>query len=584
MPFLDHLEELRWRVLYSLLAIVVATLAGWFIVERVDVLGMLIRPIAPLLPDGKLRFTSPTEPFFITLKFAFVLGVLLASPVIGYQIWAFLAPALYERERRMVMPALSVGVLLFLAGASAAYFWVLPRALQVLLGFQRGVLEPIITAGNYFGFAAQIIIAFGLMTELPLVVVILAALGLVTPQFLVRNRRYAIVVAAVAAALLSPPDAVSMVVMMVPLWLLYELSIVCAWIVVKRGARKARVSTGLVLLLLVGSGGAGSLAAQGVAPPRDTAARGPPGAGSPQGQRIDTATARKLGLPTGPTRTFPAPDAVMDSLLRLKGFRVTQYAADTLIVTGDSQTIFLRGQAILDRAGTKLEADSVRYRESTCKLAATGDPKLFEQGTVMVGESMGYDTCLRRGTVRQAFTDFQEGGVTWYMRGDLAVDSGSTRLYGASTDITSDDHPVPDYHFSTGELKWMNKSVMVGRPAVLYVHDVPILWLPFIFQDVRSGRHSGMLTPRFGVNDLVRPTSGYERHFANLGYFLAINDYLDLMAAADWYAGRNVTLHAQTRYRWLDRFIDGSFDYTRVDEFDSQLTSSQIGWNARPEL
>ncbi len=393
MPFLDHLEELRWRVLYSLLAIVVATLVGWFIVERVDVLGMLIRPIAPLLPDGKLRFTSPTEPFFITLKFAFVLGVLLASPIIGYQIWAFLAPALYERERRMVMPALSVGVLLFLAGASAAYFWVLPRALQVLLSFQRGVLEPIITAGNYFGFAAQIIIAFGLMTELPLVVVILAALGLVTPQFLVRNRRYAIVVAAVAAALLSPPDAVSMVVMMVPLWLLYELSIGCAWIVVKRGARKARVSTGLVLLLLVGSGGAGSLAAQGVAPPRDTAARGPPGAGSPQGQRIDTATARKLGLPTGPTRTFPAPDAVMDSLLRLKGFRVTQYAADTLIVTGDSQTIFLRGQAILDRAGTKLEADSVRYRESTCKLAATGDPKLFEQGTVMVGESMGYDTC-----------------------------------------------------------------------------------------------------------------------------------------------------------------------------------------------
>jgi len=117
MPFLDHLEELRWRVLYSLLAIVVATLAGWFIVERVDVIGLLIRPIAPLLPGGKLMFTSPTEPFFITLKFAFALGLLLASPVVVYQIWAFLAPALYERERRMVMPALSVGVLLFLAGA-----------------------------------------------------------------------------------------------------------------------------------------------------------------------------------------------------------------------------------------------------------------------------------------------------------------------------------------------------------------------------------------------------------------------------------------------------------------------------------
>ena len=240
MPFLDHLEELRWRVLYSLLAIVVATLIGWLIVERVDVIGLLIRPIAPLLPGGKLSFTSPTEPFFITLKLAFAVGLLLASPVVVYQIWAFLAPALYERERRMVIPALSVGVLLFLGGASAAYFWVLPRALEVLFSFQRSVLEPIITANNYFGFAAQIILAFGLMTELPLVIVILAALGLVTPQFLVRNRRYAIVLSAVAAALLSPPDAVSMIVMMVPLWLLYELSILLSGVMERRRVRLRR--------------------------------------------------------------------------------------------------------------------------------------------------------------------------------------------------------------------------------------------------------------------------------------------------------------------------------------------------------
>jgi len=191
---------------------------------------------------------------------------------------------------------------------------------------------------------------------------------------------------------------------------------------------------------------------------------------------------------------------------------------------------------------------------------------------------MGYDTCLRRGTVRQAFTDFKQGGATWYMRGDLAVDSGSTRLYGASTDITSDDHPVPDYHFATGELKWLNKSVMVARPAVLYIHDVPILWLPFIFQDVRVGRRSGMLSPQFGVNDLVRPTRTYERHFANIGYFIAINDYLDLLASADWYGGRNLTVHGQTRYRWLDRFIDGSLTYSRVDELDSPANSSQVGW------
>src|SRR2546422_641175 len=105
MPFLDHLEELRWRILYSLLAIVVGTLVGWFVVQRVDVIGLLKAPIAPLVPGGRLMFTSPTEPFFITLKFAFALGLLVASPVVIYQAWAFLAPALYDRERRLIVHA-----------------------------------------------------------------------------------------------------------------------------------------------------------------------------------------------------------------------------------------------------------------------------------------------------------------------------------------------------------------------------------------------------------------------------------------------------------------------------------------------
>src|SRR5258708_7591366 len=176
MPFLDHLEELRWRILYSLLAIVVGTLVGWVVVEHVDIIGLLMRPVAPLLHDQKLVFTRPTEPFLITLKFGFALGCLLASPVVVYHIWAFLTPALYAKERRVIMPAFSVGIVLFLAGASVAYLWVLPRALKVLFGFQSAVLTPFITADAYFGFAAQICIAFGLITELPLLVIILAAL------------------------------------------------------------------------------------------------------------------------------------------------------------------------------------------------------------------------------------------------------------------------------------------------------------------------------------------------------------------------------------------------------------------------
>src|SRR5256886_16504141 len=119
------------------------------IVEYVDVIGLLMRPIIPLLPDGKLRFTSPTEPFLITLKFAFVLGLLIASPVVIYQTWAFLAPALYDREKRLIVPALSVGVLLFLTVAAVAHQWVLPHLLRMLLSFQQQVLAPIITADRY---------------------------------------------------------------------------------------------------------------------------------------------------------------------------------------------------------------------------------------------------------------------------------------------------------------------------------------------------------------------------------------------------------------------------------------------------
>src|SRR2546426_1057640 len=482
MPFLDHLEELRWRILKSLVAVLLASMVGWVVVEYVDVIGLLMRPIIPLLPDGKLRFTSPTEPFLITLKFAFVLGLLIASPVVIYQTWAFLAPALYDREKRLIVPALSVGVLLFLTGAAIAYQWVLPHLLRMLLSFQQQVLAPIITADRYFAFAAQFMIAIGLAMELPLVVVILTALGLVTPQFLGRSRRYAVAVAAVAAAFLAPPDALSMLVGILLLLLLYEVSIWCSRVVTRRRARReqresgtegegeggATTAAGLVLFALIAGAGAGPLGAQGrlpaPSPQRGDTTPRRTGGDTLASRSLDTATARRLGLPTGPTRSFPAGDAVIDSLLRLKGYRVTQYVADTLVVQGgDSQTIHLQGEAYVEREGTKLQADAIKYRQASCRLDAAGDPQLFDQGTVHVGEGMRYDTCIKRGTVRKALTDFQQGGATWYVRGDLAVDSGSTRLYGANSEITSDDHPVPHYLFPTRQGQWPNNDLMLDQ-------------------------------------------------------------------------------------------------------------------------
>src|SRR5258708_5029976 len=310
--------------------------------------------------------------------------------------------------------------------------------------------------------------AFGLITELPLGVIRSASLGLVTPQFLARRRRYALVLSAVVAALLAPPDAVSMLAMLLPLTLLYEVSIWCAWVVTRRRARREAAAAG---------------------------AAGPPGPPGPAG-----GAALLPGLPVSlPRRSFPPADSVLDSLLRLSGFQITRYVADTLVVRGDSQAMSLWGGAFILRDSTRLEADSIHYLENSCRLDARGAPKLFDQSTVLVGEGMRYDTCIPRGTVTEALTDFQQGGATWYMRGTLAVDSGSTRVYGANTEITSSDWPVPEYHFAAKRVKWLNKNVMVARPAVLYVRDVPIVWMPFLPMDIRSGRRSGFLAPGFEI-------------------------------------------------------------------------------------
>ena len=586
MPFLDHLEELRWRILWSLLALVVGTIAGWLLLDRIDLIEILKRPIAPYLPGGRLVFTSPAEPFMLTLKVAFALGCVLASPVVIYQIWAFLSPALYEREKKLIIPALGVGVVLFLGGAIACYEWLLPAALKVLLNFQRTDLTAMITIDRYFGMAIPFVIGCGLVAELPLVVTILASLGVVTPQFLGRQRRFAVVIAALLAALLTPPDAVSMLLMLGPLLLLYEVSIWCAWVASRRRAR--RIAAATAVLLLLGMGGMGSLHAQNPPPPpkpppaqRDTSRVGrAPGDTMPgEGQNVDTATARRPGLPTAPTRTFPAADRIIDSLLQLEGFRVTRYVAETLLVQGDSQTIFLRREAFVERDSTQLEADSIRYQESSCRLDATGDPHLFDQGTVLVGEGMRYDTCERRGTVRDALTDFQQGGAKWFVRGDIAADSGNRRVYVGAANFTSDPQPVPDYHFAAGQVKWINKSTMVARPAVLYVRDVPIFWLPFIFQDIRGGRRSGILFPRFGLNDIVRPTRTYSRHITDFGYYFAINNYMDALVSADWFAGRSASIHAQAQYRWIDRFMSGRISYSRTNQFDPAATNNRIAWS-----
>ena len=239
MPFLDHLEELRWRIIWSLVGLVVGIGAALGILLDVDVIGWLERPILPLLDGRRLVFTHPGDPFQIVLQASLGLGVFLALPVIWYQLWAFVAPGFTRRERRVAAGVGAGAVLLFGCGVSLGWFGVLPLALPWLMSFGAPALEPMITAGEYFSFAFSLVLAFGIAFELPVALLGLATLGIVTPQFLCRYRRHALVAAVIIGAFLTPGDLVwTTIAMAVPLYVLYELSIMLSYPVYRRRARR----------------------------------------------------------------------------------------------------------------------------------------------------------------------------------------------------------------------------------------------------------------------------------------------------------------------------------------------------------
>lgn len=235
MPFLEHLEELRWRIFKAAIALVASIGLGWYLVRRFRVTTLLVEPIRPYATDGKLHAFAPTTGFFLELKLALVVGLVLAFPVILYQLWAFLAPALEKRERRVIVPSLYMGTVLFSAGAALAYWIALPVSLRFLFGFQEDFLSLTIGANEYLSFVVRLLVGFGLVFELPVVVLILSALGLVTPRFLRSKRKHAVVLITVVASFLSPGDVIMVtLLMMVPLLVLYEFSILLS-VLVTRG-------------------------------------------------------------------------------------------------------------------------------------------------------------------------------------------------------------------------------------------------------------------------------------------------------------------------------------------------------------
>ena len=243
MPFLDHLEELRWHILWSVLSVVVGAVIGFGLVYYLDVLELLIAPVRRAAgdPDLKLQYLSPADSFFVTLKLAIYAGFIMAFPIVAYHVWSFLSPALDRREKRLIVPSLYLGMLLFIGGMALAYYAALPVTLQFFQKFQTASLAANYEINATLGFIVKLLLAFGIVFELPIVIMVLSMMGLVTPSFLRQKRRHAIVLITVVASFITPGDVVVLtVMMMVPLVFLYELGIFLSALIYRGKAQREK--------------------------------------------------------------------------------------------------------------------------------------------------------------------------------------------------------------------------------------------------------------------------------------------------------------------------------------------------------
>lgn len=249
MSFFSHLEELRKRIVVSLVAIGIGFILTFSYSETI--LRFLKRPLTTDLIFSRtypflravprpgtpidLIFLAPAEAFWMHMKIALLTGLMLVLPVLLHQIWKFIAPGLLPREKRYALPFVILATMFFVFGLLFCFFFVLPFALKFLLTYKTENLKPMISVGNYVDFTSKFLLAFGLVFELPLAIAIAARMGLVTPQWLSKNRKYAILINFVIAAILTPtPDIFNQTLMALPMCLLYEVGILAARFLVKK--------------------------------------------------------------------------------------------------------------------------------------------------------------------------------------------------------------------------------------------------------------------------------------------------------------------------------------------------------------
>jgi hypothetical protein len=275
---------------------------------------------------------------------------------------------------------------------------------------------------------------------------------------------------------------------------------------------------------------------------------------------------------------WPDPDSTVQALLQRSGYTVTRYQGDTAYFNAQQKSLDLLAskdhRAIVTRDSQTVISDKrIYYTEAKRNVVVLGhyilrDPTSGQAD--ITGDTQGeYNLADRSATVRNARFAVSEGDM-WYLSSKQAtvvvdsLDAASTRLYARGGTMTSCPDSIPDYHFEFGEAKRVG-NILAARPAILYIKDVPVMWLPFLFSDQRQGRHSGILPPRFGIGDIVRNSPSYRRNIENFGYYFVPNEYMDVSAWLDWRSRAGgeandpgwLRYNAEWNYKWIDRFLGG---------------------------
>lgn len=236
MSLTEHLIDLRRCLVRSAYGIFVGLCFCWGFSDKI--FNFVRKPIEPFLPQGGLVFTSPIDKFVAHIKLALVCGMIVSAPYWLYQFWKFISPGLYKNEKKMAAGFVIFGTFQFLLGVAFTYYIIFPMAFKFLMTFGGDVDKPMITIDHYLGFFTHTSIIFGIAFELPVVISVLGLAGIISQRFLREKRRYAVVGIATVSAVAAPPDALSMILLLVPLWLLYEISIIIVGLFEKRKAQQ----------------------------------------------------------------------------------------------------------------------------------------------------------------------------------------------------------------------------------------------------------------------------------------------------------------------------------------------------------